>query len=203
MGKWASGLLVAGIAGLGACSGAGPAPSPQAVSGTAPRPAGTLRPRSTTTTTTPEFGFHDSVAPPPLVNTGTDYVAILKSLGGYGNWLAAHHPDPALASTIIAAGTKLHDTFALDLTHLRDNGTRLIERLGGPSRYTILSATPNAFSARVVEDIVVHETVVPTGRVTSRRRYAAPTTYLMLAVMFEAHWHFAAVDVEQPATVHL
>ena len=33
-----------------------------------------------------------SVAPARLVNTGTDYVTILKSLERYGNWLGAHHP---------------------------------------------------------------------------------------------------------------
>jgi hypothetical protein len=173
--------------------------------------ATTVRPRSTTTATapsvtptaTPEFSFDDSVPPPKLVNTGTDYVAILKSLGAYGNWLAAHRPDPARVSTIIAAGTTLHDRFAGDLTRLRDNGKRLIEELGGPSEYVIISRRPTAFSAKSVEDVLVHKTVVASGRVTSEERRTAPTTYLMLVVLVHGHWYLASNDVDRPVNVHL
>jgi hypothetical protein len=173
--------------------------------------ATTVRPRSTTTTaaptvtptTTPEFSFDDSVPPPKLVNTGTDYVAILRSLGAYGNWLAAHRPDPARVSTIIVAGTTLHDRFAGDLTRLRDNGKRLIEELGGPSEYTIISTRPTAFSAKSVEDVLAHKTVVASGRVTSVERRTAPTTYLMLVILVRGHWYLASNEVDRPVNVHL
>ncbi len=171
----------------------------------------TMRPRSTTTATapsvtptaTPEFSFDESVPPPKLVNTGTDYVAILRSLGAYGNWLAAHRPDPARVSTIIAAGTTLHDRFAGDLTRLRDNGKRLIEELGGPSEYTIISTRPTAFSAKSVEDVLAHKTVVASGRVTSEERRTAPTTYLMLVVLVRGRWYLASNEVDRPVNVHL
>jgi hypothetical protein len=152
---------------------------------------------------TPEFSFDESVPPPKLVNTGTDYVAILKSLGAYGNWLAAHRPEPARVSTIIAAGTTLHDRFAGDLTRLRDNGKRLIEELGRPSEYTIISTRPTAFSAKSVEDVLAHRTVVASGRVTSEERRTSPTTYLMLVVLVRGHWYLASNEVQHPVNVHL
>ena len=49
----------------------------------------------------------------------------------------------------------LRELYRRRLTRLRDNDQREVEKLGGPSRYTILSATPDAFSAQVVEDILV------------------------------------------------
>ena len=213
-------MLVAGIVVIAsACSGhsattRAPTTETTRTSKSAPRAATTattVRPRSTTTATTPsvtptptpEFSFDDSVPPPKLVNTGTDYVAILKSLGAYGNWLAAHRPDPARVSTIIAAGTTLHDRFAGDLTRLRDNGKRLIEELGGPSEYTIISTRPTAFSAKSVEDVRAHKTVVASGRVTSEERRTAPTTYLMLVVLVRGHWYLASNDVDRPVNVHL
>ena len=164
--------------------------------------APTTIPRTTTTTSIPDFSFDDSVPPPELINTGTNYVAILKSLGQYSNWLAAHRPDPALTSRVVAQGTKLHDDFARDLTRLRDNGKREIEKVGRrPSQYTIVSSTPNAFSAHVVEDIVARLTVDTTGKVTSHVRFASQTTYLMVAVLSRGHWSLASVDVQHRQAV--
>jgi hypothetical protein len=161
-------------------------------------------PPSPSTTSTPEYSFDDSVPPPELINTGTDYVAILESLNRYAYWLDAHHPDPALVSTIVATGTKQHELLALDLVRLRDNHLRLIEKVGNrPTRFTILSRTANAFSARVVQDVRVHQTVEPHGRVTSRVRFPEPTTYLILVVLKRGRWYLAALDEANPANVRL
>jgi hypothetical protein len=161
-------------------------------------------PPSPSTTSTPAYSFDDSVPPPELINTGTDYVAILESLNRYAYWLDAHHPDPALVSTIVATGTKQHELLALDLVRLRDNHLRLIEKVGNrPTRFTILSRTPNAFSARVVQDVRVHQTVEPHGRVTSRVRFTEPTTYLILVVLKRGRWYLAALDEANPANVRL
>ena len=156
-----------------------------------------------TATTRPEFSFDNSVPPPKLINTGKNYEVILRSLVSYGNWLAAHRPDPALVARINARGTKLYDAFTLDLAHLRDNGKRLIETLGGPSSYTIVSKSSDAFSAHLVEDILVHKTVDAAGKVTSQHRYTAKTSYSMVAVLVRGHWLLANVEVQLPAEVHL
>jgi hypothetical protein len=218
VGKGGTVVVVAGIITLGACAGSHRASAPIALPTSTtshsappsvPPPAG--RPRSTTTapvaTTAPrpvsEYSFDGSVAPPELVNTGTDYVAILKSLESYGDWLGAHHPDPALALTTVAPGTPLLDRYLHDIVNLRNAHARLVEKLNGPTTYTLLSVTPNAFSARVVEHIATHRTVDRAGHVTSERRYTGTTTYIDVVVLAGGHWYFAAVDLEHPAEVHL
>jgi hypothetical protein len=206
VGKRVVGALVAGIFVVGACSGGSKnAEQPVATPGsTAVARTSTTVPRSTTTTSTPEYSFDDSVPPPKLINTGNNYVAILKSFDQYGRWLVAHHPDPSLVSRIVATGTKQHRLFALDLVRLRDNGMRLIETLGAnKGTYTILSATADAFSARVVQDVRTHRTVDAAGRVTSHTDFSGATTYLMLAVLIHSRWYFAAVDEQDPAHVRL
>ncbi len=191
------GVVAASIVMLAACS----------QSTTTGAPAGTTigttvgttaaEPGATVSMTRPEFSFDDSVPPPRLVNTGTDYVAILKSLENYGSWLAAHRPDPALASNVLAGGTRLLVLFSRDLTRLRDNSRREIEQDQHPSRYTIVSTTPDAFSIRVDEGAQVHKVVDATGRVMSQLRSDSPATYLDLAVLSGGRWLLAAVD-EQP-----
>ena len=218
MGKRETGVLVAvaGMVVLSACSGANTTASPPIMetaptSTSAPRTAGTAttgRPRATTTTTAtttppPEFSFDESVPPPKLVNTGTDYVAILKSLVEYGNWLGAHRPNPTLTASIVARGTKLYDLYVQDLTRLRANNKRGIETLRGQSQFTILSVRPDAFSAKVVEDILVQQTVVASGRVTSEVHFTEPTTYLRLAVLVGGRWYLAASEIQRPVNVHL
>jgi hypothetical protein len=178
-----------------------------------PQPAATA-PRTTTATaataataaTTTEgidFSFDESVPPPKLVNTGNDYVAIVRSLVEYGNWLGAHRPIPSLTATIVAKGTTLYDLYVQDLTRLSANHVRGIETLGGPSRFTILSVRPQAFSARVVEDIRSQRTVVASGEVTSEVHFSEPTTYLRLVVLVGGRWYMAASDIQRPVNVHL
>jgi hypothetical protein len=211
----ATSVLVALAVTLGACSGSHRATVPPLVdatqtttsAGTAARSAATTTTARTRTTTArgpdPAFSFDGSVPPPEIVNTGTDYAAILESLERYGNWLGAHRPDPALALTTVAPGTKLLTNYVHDLSSLRDYRTRIIEKLDGPTTYTILSATPDAFSARVVEHITVHYTVDRSGRVTSQRRFVGPTTYLDVVVRSHGRWYFAASDIQEPSVVHL
>jgi hypothetical protein len=217
VGKRARSVLVAGIVTLSACStsertatppkptttGISPSAGGTATPATIRPPRSTTTATSTSTSTTPDFSFDDSVAPPRLVNTGTDYVAILKSLESYGNWMAAHRPDPSLAVTTVAPGTRLLDDYLRDTTNLRDNNRREVERLDGPSEYTILSATPDAFSARVVENISAHQVVDPSGHVTSEARFTGPTTYLDLVVRAGGHWYLADIEIERPVDVHL
>ena len=215
------GVLVAGIVGaiVSACSGSTTVARPPATvttvratsntSGAASRTTNTATTTTAGTTTTiqtaatPKFSFDDSVPPPTLVNTGNDYVAIVRSLVEYGNWLGAHRPIPALTATIVAKGTTLYDLYVQDLTRLSANHVRGIETLGGPSRFTILSVRPKAFSAKVVEDIRSQRTVVASGEVTSEVHFSEPTTYLRLVVMIGGRWYMAASDIQRPVNVHL
>ena len=163
------GVLIAGVAALCACSGSSntPSSSPTTARGTKSVGVdGARRPgrAPTTTTSTPEFSFDDSVPPPKLVNTGTNYVAILKSLEAYGNWLAAHRPDPSFASEILSRAARRNSGCSLATSRdFAQYNIRAIERLGEPTVHTIVSTTPDAFSAKVVENIRVHKTVDSSG----------------------------------------
>ena len=197
MGKGGTSVLVAGIITLGAC-----ASSHRATPAQIPDPVVTT-PTTTNRRPAPAFSFDASVPPPVLVNTGTDYAAIAQSLEGYGNWLGAHHPDPALALTTVAPGTQLLDTYVKNIVYRRDHNLRIIEKLNGPTDYTILSATPDAFSARLVENITVHQTIDRSGRVVGERRFVGPTTYLNVYVLAHGRWYLSASDIQQPPVVHL
>lgn len=149
----------------------------------------------TTTTTMPEFSFDDSVPPPELINTGTDYVAILKSLESYGNWLAAHRPDRSLVAGFVAGGTKLFRSYLDVLTILSEKNQRLFDRLNGEDRLTIISSTTNAFSAKIVQHITERRVVGSSRHVVREGRFAGLTTYLALVVRVDGRWYLASTDV--------
>jgi hypothetical protein len=181
----AAGLTLCGCHSSGG-SGAAPAQLPA---------SSTTVPRATTTTSTPDFSFDDSVPPPKLINTGTDYVAILKSLEAYGNWTAAHRPDPRLVSGFVAGGTALSRSYINTLTILRDKHQRAVETLGGQSKVVIVSARPDSFSARVTEDINAHRVNDDSGHIVDEAHFQGLTTYLDLAVRVDGKWRLAAIDV--------
>lgn len=202
VGKRAGGVLVASIAALTGCSGPGSTAAPSettsrsaATTSTAAKPTTTVRPQATTTTTVPEFSFDDSVPPPKLVNTGTNYPAILESLEAYGNWTVAHHPDATLTDRFVARGTALSRAYLDILASLSNKHQRGVEVLGGPSRYTIISATQDAVSARVVEDIDAHRVVDSSSHVVREQRFSGSTTYLDLVVLVGEHWVLASSRV--------
>src|SRR5262245_61790116 len=60
---------------------------------------------------------------PPLENTGTDYVAILKSLIANQRWIS-ENPDPALISDVYLPGTRGHDDRVAAYQYLVDHGYR-------------------------------------------------------------------------------
>ena len=62
-----------------------------------PKVTTTTAPSTTTTTTPPPYSFDGSVPAPPLVNTGTDYEAIFRSLSAYGRWLVRTQSGSSVA----------------------------------------------------------------------------------------------------------
>src|SRR5262245_34419066 len=112
-------MLVPALA-LCACSGTSRNETKSKVAPVAPT---TTVPRATSTTTQPPatpYSFDDSVPPPPLINTGTDYIAITRSLIAYDAWLLSHHPDLRLAENVTPQGTNPYKSLAHDLPILRD-----------------------------------------------------------------------------------
>jgi len=196
--QWAAGLvlaaLLAGGCGTSRSDSRGTTPGHPGVVLTTP----TTRWANTTTTSTtvPVYSFDGSVPPPKLVNTGTNYVAILRSLSAYGNWLAAHRPDPTLVRNIVAPGTRQYELFSRDLMRLRASKKRAIETLGEPTKYTVISVRKDAVSVRVVEDVRTQQSIDARARVTSEVRFARPTTYLSLIILSHGHWYYASDEIE-------
>src|SRR5512132_3941385 len=60
---------------------------------------------------------------PPLENTGTDYVAIFRSLTANFRWLT-ENPNPSLLSELFVPGTPPHDQRVSAYQYLVDNGYR-------------------------------------------------------------------------------
>ena len=138
-----------------------------------------------------------------MVNTGTDYVAIVQSLEDHGNWLGAHRPDPTLTQDTVAPGTRLFAGYVDNLTYLRDHDLRFIEKLNGPTTITIVSATKDAFSARIVEHRSALQIVDRAGHLKREQRFVGLTTYLDVVVLAHGRWYLAASDVQTPPVVHL
>jgi hypothetical protein len=189
---WGRQVISISLLGFAACSSSG---TPKA---TAPRSAPPTTPaRQTTTTTTaiPLYSFDNSVPPPKLVNSGTNYKKILQSLLDYANWTVAHRVDPSLAANFTAPSSAIDAGYRHDLGVLRDDKKRGYEIRNGDNEIRIVSQTPTVFSARVNEHIVTQKIVDPSGRVTSQRRMSAPTTaYQYVVVRVGDRWYLASVS---------
>ncbi len=103
---------------------------------------------STTTTTVPLYSFDNSVPPPEILNTGTNYKKILQSLLDYANWTGAHRVEPSLAVNFTAPSSTIDAGYRHDLGLLRDDRKRAYEVRNGQDEIRIVSRTPTVFTAR-------------------------------------------------------
>src|ERR671911_2797732 len=95
------GVLVACSGGSGSSERGGSAKTPSAPTTAPPATIDLSKP-------IPGGSLHGTPRP-PLENTGTDYVAIFKSLDANLRWLS-ENPDPGLISDLYVPGTPGHDT---------------------------------------------------------------------------------------------
>lgn len=112
-------LATAACGGGGEVAGSTTSTAPDPTTTTAATDAGS----TTTTADGPTTSTIDPDAPPALVQTGDDYVAILQSLHGYIQWLGMH-PDPALVGTIAVPGSPDFLDLTDSLTALSNAGAR-------------------------------------------------------------------------------
>ena len=192
MATWGRQVISISLLGFAACSSSGTSKA------TAPRsapPTTPARPTTRTTSATPLYSFDNSVPPPKLVNSGTNFKKILQSLLDYANWTVAHRVDPSLAANFTAPNSAIDAGYRHDLGVLRDDKKRGYEIRNGDNEIRIVSQTPTVFSARVNEHIVTQKIVDPSGRVTSHRRMSAPTTaYQYVVVRVGERWYLAGVS---------
>jgi hypothetical protein len=101
---------------------------------------------TTTTTVPPPYSFDGSVPPPKLVNTGTDYEAIYRSLSEYGDWLLAHQPDASLVRGTSSGRPSERLTHDVDVVRV---GTARLVEVQQPLKYKLSRSLPSAASLRV------------------------------------------------------
>ncbi|MGH9244696.1 MAG: hypothetical protein ACRD29_10335 [Acidimicrobiales bacterium] len=117
------GALVAGVAALAllGCSSDGDDARVDRSATTVVSDASAVEPAANESTSTTTYAQADE--PPAVVNTGTDFEAIVESFVAYMEWLAAH-PDPSLVREIAEEGSRgwqqNHDV----IRQLADSGTR-------------------------------------------------------------------------------
>jgi hypothetical protein len=99
----------------------------------------------TTAVTTPA----DNEQPPPLLNTGEDWTAIMRSIEGYFDWLE-RHPDPNLLANIDHPQDAL---FADTQNALRElaSGQWHYERAPGPTVVESVVVSATLFEGRQVQ----------------------------------------------------
>src|SRR5215216_3770298 len=129
---------------------------------------------------------------PPLENTGTDYVAILKSLTGNFRWLS-ENPDPALISDIYVQGTRVHDLQLDVFQRLAQNGWRAAD-----DGYRLVEVTPldtrSEAVALCVTDQFDFERIVDSNgiQVGEGRAHSGPVTWsVLLSVDSSGKWRVA------------
>jgi hypothetical protein len=146
------------------------------------------KPAPPTTISVPPYSFDDSVPPPKLIQTGTDYKAILESMLVYADWLAAHNADPLLVKRIAAPGSQAERGYTHDVTAIHNAGTRIFEVRSGTDDIQILTSKPNVFSARLIQDIRLRRFVRRDGFITSEEK-PGTTRYIFVVVKTGGRWY--------------
>jgi len=188
--SWVSFTLCAVLlAGCGAGSHAAAEESdglPTATSTTAPAP--------TTTTVPPPYSFDGSVPPPPLLNTGTDYAAIYRSLSAYATWLLAHHPEPDLVREAYVVGTPVYDRLKSDVALVQAGDARMFET-EQPLKVEATSVLTSAVALHVTETVTTQRLVRRDGTTIQEQSFTKPFEWSALLQSDSAgRWRIATVD---------
>jgi hypothetical protein len=112
---------------------------------------------------------------PPLENTGTDYVAIFKSLDATVRWIS-ENPDPALMSDVYVPGTQGHDSRVPAYQYLVDNGYRWADEGYQLLSVEVVSTDGDAVSLRIKDNLEFERVVDRVGTQVGNVRPRNPAT---------------------------
>jgi hypothetical protein len=112
---------------------------------------------------------------PPLENTGTDYVAIFKSLDATVRWIS-ENPDPALMSEVYVPGTQGHDSRVPAYQYLVDNGYRWADEGYQLLSVDVVDADGDVASLRVTDNLEFERVVDRAGNQVGNIRPRDPAT---------------------------
>src|SRR5947209_9969978 len=127
---------------------------------------------------------------PPLENTGTDYVAIFKSLIGNQRWIS-ENPDPALISDVYVPGTPGHDSRVSAYQYLVDNGYRWADEGFQLLSVEVVDTRPDVVSLRATDSLGFERLVDAAGNQVGNVRPRDPATQDRTAVLSRdetGHW---------------
>jgi hypothetical protein len=152
---------------------------------------------TTTTTVPPPYSFDGSVPPPKLINTGTDYEAIYRSLSAYATWLLAHNPNSSLLPDAYVIGTPVFDRFKHDIETARTHDIRLID-VNDHLDISVAGSAPPIVSLLVTEYVDKVQMVSRGGTVTDEGTYSKPLHWLATLHLDGGIWRIASVELAQP-----
>jgi hypothetical protein len=197
-------LLAVGLVALAAACSGGSGPGAHRSSPEKPTPASSTPPSTIDLSKPIPGGSLHGTPRPPLENTGTDYVAIFKSLDANFRWLT-ENPDPRVISELYLPGTPGHDTRIAAYEYLLANGYRWADEAYRLLSVTVVSVTPDVVSLRV-RDSLEFERIVDAGgnQVGSLRpRSPAEKDWTVLLSPSDGHWRIADWSSTGAAAVDL
>jgi hypothetical protein len=194
-------LVIAFAAVLIACSGGSGGSGGHAAPKTSPT---TSAPPATIDLSKPIPGGSLHGTPrPPLENTGTDYVAIFKSLTASFRWLT-ENPNPSTLSELFVPGTPPHDQRAAAYQFLVDNGYRWADDGYQLLDVQVADARDDAVSLNVIENLVYERLVDANGnQVGEIRPRAAPESVTVLLTRADSRWRIASSSRVDASEVQL
>jgi len=175
------------VAPIGATTGGDPAPRSRT-----PRAVGA----STTAlpVAVPPYSFDGSVPPPRIVDTGTDYLAIARSLLGYASWLKLHNPDSMLLPRVYVEGTDTTRRFSQDLDILAERSLRLVD-VDQTIDVETVSIDADIVTFKVLEHTTAQRLVDPTGHVVSERPSGPLAAWIVvIAASPDGRWRIADIS---------
>jgi hypothetical protein len=140
---------------------------------------------------------------PPLENTGSDYVAITRSLIGNLRWIS-ENPDPTLISEVFVPGTPGHDERAAAYRYLVDNGYRWADEGYRLISVDLVDAKPDVVSVRVTQELAFERIVDGAGnQVGQTRSHSGPETLNYVLALSDGGWRIAGGNTGNDAVVQL
>jgi hypothetical protein len=183
-------LAIALVAVLVACSGGSGGGGGKASPKTSP-PSSTTPPATIDLSKPIPGGSLHGTPRPPLENTGTDYVAITRSLIGNLRWIS-ENPDPSLISTVFVPGTPGHDERAAAYRYLVESGYRWADEGYRLISVDVVDVKPDVVSIRLTQELAFERIVDAAGnQVGQIRPHAGPQTLNYVLALSDAGWRIA------------
>jgi hypothetical protein len=183
-------LAIAAAAVLVACSGGSGTGGGKASPKTSP-PSSTTPPATIDLSRPIPGGSLHGTPRPPLENTGTDYVAITRSLIGNLRWIS-ENPDPSLISTVFVPGTPGHDERAAAYRYLVESGYRWADEGYRLISVDVVDVKPDVVSIRLTQELAFERIVDAAGnQVGQIRPHAGPQTLNYVLALSDAGWRIA------------